>query len=206
MTIYFVGIYYKLNNSNAFRVFAWYDLNEISYFKRSYAKDFIHLLAREFVKSRDANETFSTMEHNHSIYNYQINIMTENNTYYYIIITNIDYDIKVARFILCEIATEFKKYMIINKLPKYIFNDMNIENSFLNLLIEKHKNDVSDNKINKIKEDLNSLTDLMKNNIDKIIVRDFKLNELLDKSKNVSEQANEFRKSASKLNKCCGWW
>lgn len=206
MTIHFLGIYYKLDNSNAFRIFTYYDLQNISYFKRSHAKDFIHLLAREFTKSRDTTETFSTMEHLHSIYNYKINMMTEDNKYYYIMITNIDYDTKLSRIVLCEIANEFKKIVILQKIPKYVFNDMDLQDKNLVIIIQKYKNDVTNEKIDKIKEDLNNLTEIMKNNIDKIVVRDFKINELLVKTQNVSTQADEFRKSATKLNNCCGWW
>jgi len=206
MTIYFLGIYYKLDNSNAFRIFTYYNLNNITYFKRTHAKDFIHLLAREFTKSRDINETFSTMEHLHSTYNYKINMLTENNKYYYIMITSINYDVKLSRIILCEVASEFKKIMEKHKIPKYVFKDMDLQDKKLAIIIDKYKDDVTNEKIDKIKENLNDLTEIMKNNIDKIVVRDFKINELLKKTDNVSKQADEFKKSAAKLNSCCGWW
>ena len=200
MTIYFLGIYYKLNNSNAFRIFTYYNLYDISYFKRSQAKDFIHLLAREFT-----NETFSTMEHLHSTHNYNINMLTEDNKYYYIMITSINYDIKLSRIVLCEIANEFKRIMIIYKIPKYVFNDMDLQDKNLANIIEKYKDNINNEKIDKIKENLNNLTEVMKNNIDKIVVRDFKINELFVKTQTVSKQADEFRTSAAKLNKCCVW-
>ena len=206
MCIYFVGIYYKLDNSNAFRIFSYYDLKNISYFKRTYAKDFIHLLAREFTKSHDTKETFITMEHVHSIYNYKINMMTENNKYYYIIITDIDYDIKMSRIVLCDIASEFKKIILDKKIPKYIFKDIDLQDKNLLLIIEKNKSNLTDEKIVKIKNELDNLTEVMKNNIDKIVVRDFKINELFEKTNNLSQQADEFKKSATKLNGCCGWW
>jgi hypothetical protein len=206
MTIYFMGIYYKFNNSNAFRIFNYYNLINISYFKKSTAKDFIHLLAREFTKTREINETFSTMEHVHSKYNYRINMLTENNKHYYVMITNIQYDIKLSRIILCEIANEFKKNIENNKIPKYIFTDMNLQDINLIKIIEKYKDNNQDEKMEKIKDNLNILTSVMKDNIDKIIVRDFKINELLEKTNDMSEQANEFKKSASKLIGCCAWW
>jgi synaptobrevin family protein YKT6 len=206
MTIYFFGIYYKLDNCNAFRIYAQYNLQNIGYLKRSYAKDFIHLLAREFTKSHDTNEPFCTMEHIHSTYNYKINMMTEDNKYYYIIITDIDYDTKLSRLVLCQIASEFNKIKIREKIPKYVVSDMNLENKIFATIIDKYNTYRPNEKIDKIKENLNDLTEIMKNNIDKIVVRDIKINELLVKSQNVSTQADEFRKSATKLNKCCGWW
>jgi hypothetical protein len=206
MTIYFFGIYYKLDNANAFKIFTYYNLNDMGYFKRSHAKDFIHLLAREFTKSSDTNETFTTMEHVHSTYNYKINMMTEDNNYYYIMLTSINYNIKLSRVILCEMANEFKKYMTVHKIPKYVLNDMDIQDANLDRIVETHKANASNDKINKVKEDLSNLTGVMKNNIDKIIVREFKISELLEKTHGLSEQATEFKKSAAKLNKCCGWW
>jgi synaptobrevin family protein YKT6 len=206
MGIYFIGIYYKLNNSNAFHVFSYYNLEHISYFKRSYAKEFIRLLAREFIKSHDTNETFLTMDHVNLNYNYKINMLTEDNKYYYVIITNINYNIKLARYILCEIANEFKKLILLIQIPKYITNDMNIQHQNLTTLIDKYSNPTQDEKIIRITNELENLTQIMKNNIDKVLVRDLKINELLEKTNNLSIQSNEFKKSASKLNKCCGWW
>jgi len=205
MTIIYAGIYYKLNNNNVFKISTYYNLINISYFKKKYAKDFIHLLAREFIKSSNEKTIFSTMEHTQPNYNYLINIMSEDNKYYYIIITECSIDIKLSRLILCDFATEFKKYLTDNKIPKYILNDIEIDNQLIASIIEKHWNKTN-NKINKIKENLTELTDIMKNNIETIIIRDIKIQELLEKTDNLNQQSIEFKKSASKLNKCCGWW
>jgi hypothetical protein len=201
MSIYFAGIYYKLDNTNVFRIFAYYDLDHISVFKRSYAKKFINLLGTEFIKSHDSNEIFMVMEHKHTIYNYKIHLLTEDKKYYFITITNTDYKIKISRLFLCDISVELQKKLINNKIKKYVLSDIDIYDNDINLIIGKYKN-YSD-KIDNIKENLDELTQIMKNNIDIIIVRDFKINELLEKTAKLSSQSDTFNKSASKINKWC---
>ena len=83
---------------------------------------------------------------------------------------------------------------------------MNLQDKNLNLIIEKYKDIKTHEQIIKIKENLKDLTQIMKTNIDNVMIRDFKINELLDKTTNLSEQTKEFKNSAIKLNKCCFWW
>lgn len=206
--MYCTAIYYKLDNNNAFRVSSINNLQHISYFSRNYAKEFIHFTIREVVKSHDANNTdiFSTVTHTHSNpkYNYKMNILTENFDYFFLMITNFDYDVILSRRILCDIAIEFRKLQITNKIiPKYITADSDFNSDFINDIIAKYANTET---VGKIKQDLNELTDVMKQNINILLERDIKIQDLLAKTQDLSEQSKQFKKAATKLNSCCFWW
>ena len=61
-------------------------------------------------------------------------------------------------------------------------------------------------KINKIKLELNEVSNIMKHNINNILERDVKIQDILQKTENLSKQSDEFKKATIKLNRCCLWF
>ena len=199
--IYCIAIYYKLDNNNAFRTSMTYNLKNYSYFYRNQIKNFMHLVIREAVKSCDINENFITLNHNHPQHNYKINIMTTDNIYFYIIITDLIYNTVIARKILYNLSLEFVKLQNNNIIQKHIVFDTNIIINCMNdYMIDEHE------KINKIKLELNEVSNIMKNNINNILERDVKIQDILQKTENLSKQSEEFKKATIKLNRCCLWF
>ena len=200
--IYCIAIYYKLDNNNAFRASITYNLQNYSFFYRNQIKNFMHLVIREAVKSYDINDNFITLNHTHPQHNYKINIMTTSNIFFYIIITDFTYNTIIARKILYNLSLEFIKLKTLsNTIPKHIIADTNI---IIKCMDDFMNNDYD--KINKIKLELNEVSNIMKDNINNILERDVKIQDILQKTENLSKQSDEFKKATIKLNRCCLWF
>ena len=92
---------------------------------------------------------------------------------------------------------EGKKNTIIGIIRNSIIID-NLDNYLLEI-----NSNLKEDKFDKINEHINDAKDIMIENIEKIILREEKLQDLLEKTKNLSSTSKSFLKKAKNLNKCC---
>merc|ERR1712107_12431 len=73
------------------------------------------------------------------------------------------------------------------------------------LLFERYQDPREADKLTKIQENLDDVQEVVKKSIDDLIKRGENLEELIDKSKDLSFASKEFRKQAEKNNSCFQW-
>jgi len=73
----------------------------------------------------------------------------------------------------------------------------------LNKMIVSYQDPKQVDKLSKIQQELNETTDIMHQTIDKVLERGVKLDDLVDRSADLSSQSKMFYKTAKKHNSCC---
>lgn len=69
--------------------------------------------------------------------------------------------------------------------------------------LEKYQDPASADKVTKIQKDLDETTQILHKTIDSVLERGVKLDNLVDKSNDLSAQSKLFYKQAKKTNSCC---
>jgi synaptobrevin homolog YKT6 len=69
--------------------------------------------------------------------------------------------------------------------------------------LAKYQNPAEADKVTKIQKDLDETTQILHKTIDSVLERGVKLDQLVDKSNDLSAQSKLFYKSAKKTNSCC---
>lgn len=69
--------------------------------------------------------------------------------------------------------------------------------------LEKYQDPASADKVTKIQKDLDETTSILHKTIDSVLERGVKLDNLVDKSNDLSAQSKLFYKQAKKTNSCC---
>lgn len=69
--------------------------------------------------------------------------------------------------------------------------------------IKKYQEPTQVDNISKIQKDLDETREVMVQNIEKVIARGEKLDDLLDKTNDLSESSKVFAKRAKNMNSCC---
>jgi len=69
--------------------------------------------------------------------------------------------------------------------------------------LEKYQNPAEADKVTKIQNDLDETTQILHKTIDSVLERGVKLDNLVDKSNDLSAQSKLFYKQAKKTNSCC---
>ena len=84
-----------------------------------------------------------------------------------------------------------------------IHDETNLNCPSLVALVDKYQQHEKPNTINNIQNDLDETKDIMIKNIDSLLNRGEKLEDLLDKAENLSKGSKEFLSKTKKLNRCC---
>ena len=92
--------------------------------------------------------------------------------------------------------------LIIKDIIKKI-SDNKITQESLNKFIKEHQNPKNFDQLTKIKNDVNNVRDIMRNNIEKALERDEKLEDLFKKSEQLEDSSRAFHKVSKKMNRCC---
>eukprot|EP01006_Ploeotia_vitrea_P029260 TRINITY_DN61833_c0_g1_i3.p2 TRINITY_DN61833_c0_g1~~TRINITY_DN61833_c0_g1_i3.p2 ORF type:complete len:106 (-),score=52.87 TRINITY_DN61833_c0_g1_i3:56-373(-) len=86
---------------------------------------------------------------------------------------------------------------------KDVSTDQDSQPSFLVSMVAKYQNPKEADKIMKIQKNLDDIKDIMVKNIDQVLANGTQLEELMDKSEDLSATSKTFYKQAKKNNQCC---
>lgn len=175
MKIYTIIIFHKENQDiNTYKEV--YDISNIPFFYRSTTKDLLRFLSKTVAEKTQTK--LCVTEKEYIIYS------NKSNNKIIIIITDKDYPSRVAF-----------------SMSDYIFQNDNID---LDKTIEKYQNPNEADQILKIQKSIDDTKFIMVDAIDKVLTRGEKIDDMIAKSSELSDESKLFYKDAKKLNSWCG--
>eukprot|EP00735_Rhodelphis_limneticus_P006178 TRINITY_DN1854_c0_g1::TRINITY_DN1854_c0_g1_i1::g.14130::m.14130 TRINITY_DN1854_c0_g1::TRINITY_DN1854_c0_g1_i1::g.14130 ORF type:complete len:213 (+),score=29.57,sp/Q9ZRD6/YKT61_ARATH/51.49/2e-65,Longin/PF13774.1/5.5e-17,Synaptobrevin/PF00957.16/1.8e-14,MIS13/PF08202.6/0.011,DUF3867/PF12983.2/0.051 TRINITY_DN1854_c0_g1_i1:35-640(+) len=176
---------------------AAYELSSFGYFQRGSIQEMCLFFGRTLVKQTQPGMRQS-VEHEE----YLCHVHVRPNGLGCVAICDKEYPPRVAFTLLMKIMDEFEQ-----ETPswntKHGGHDGQLELSTLDSHIQKYQNPAEADKLMKIQKDLDETKIVLHKTIDSVLERGVKLDELVDKSGDLSAQSKMFYKTARSQNQCC---
>ena len=173
-----------------------YYLYKYFYFQQKSIKELCHFIARN---------TFFRIDNNDLKYYYHKNFyfltIIVNNVCICAILDNDEYQINSLRRLLKDILDQFISLNTIEIKNSYKDFCLDFPEKFKHLV--NYQNPEYYDKILKINKSLNETKVIMLQNIEKVLERGEKIDDLVKRSHDLSKTSKEFYKTSKKLNKCC---
>ncbi len=165
-------------------IYQYHQLDEFNYFIRKNIKEFCMFISKIINDNTNINEAKLIEETNEffkgNLYNKKFSDIG------YVMITDNDY----PKHLMIQLINEIN----------FIYKN---KNSNIDGLIRKYQNPEELDKIIKIKNEIDEAKKVAIMNIDKILIRGQNLDEIVEKTENLSKQSKDFYTQSKKLNKCC---
>ena len=84
-------------------------------------------------------------------------------------------------------------------------NDTDVKYDYIANEIEEWQDPSKKDNIMKLQNELNDVQDIMRQNLNELLKREENLENLMEKSKDLSAASVNFYKQAKKTNRCCTW-
>lgn len=185
------------NSDDPVMLSAQFDLSDFSFFKRSGAQQMITFFGRMLAKRTAAGER-QTVQHE----DYNCHVYRQNDGLCGVVTANIDYPQRPAFVFLSKLLEEFRTEFV-GKWETETSDNVFAGWSNLAQALAEYQDPVKVDKITAIQEELRSTTAILHKTIDGVLERGLKLDQLVDKSQDLSKQSKKFYKQARKTNSCC---
>jgi len=174
-----------------------FHLNKYNYFQKKGIKELCIFAARNSIFYSDYNK-FENIRHK-EIY---ITMLRKNNDLVICaVLDNQDYPIGVLNRVINKIYMEY-----LEEHPekwKTILSDFNLPMKHLDDKIILYQDPSKADKIHAINHELDETKKIMYKNIEKILDRGIKIDQLVEKSKDLSLSSKKFYKQSKNMNRCC---
>ena len=117
------------------------------------------------------------------------------------VITDLEYPARVAFVLLTQLLDEF--VTTVGDSWKGVTVPESVQFPPIETYLQKYQNPSEADKITKIQQDLDETTSILHKTIDSVLERGAKLDDLVDRSDDLSKQSKMFYKQAKKTNSCC---
>jgi synaptobrevin family protein YKT6 len=169
-------IIFKKNSENTTSYKETYEISDVPFFYRNKTKDLLKFLSKT-IAERINNQKVCVTEKEYVVYAY------DNNKYCITTTTDKEYPFRVA-FSLLDMISRESETIDINK------------------MIEKYQNPNEADPILKIHQTIETTKTTMVDAIDKVLARGEKIDDLVSRSGDLSEESKAFYKSSKKMNSC----
>ena len=117
-----------------------------------------------------------------------------------------EYPKRVAIDILLKVHDNFKLFKAQNNLDlNKIEDDTDVKFKYIETEIVDWQDPSKKDSIMKLQNELNDVQDIMRQNLNELLKREENLENLMEKSKDLSAASVNFYKQAKKTNRCCNW-
>ena len=117
-----------------------------------------------------------------------------------------EYPKRVAIDILLKVHDNFKLFQAQNNLDlNKIEDDTDVKFNYIETAIADWQDPSKKDSIMKLQNELNDVQDIMRQNLNELLKREENLENLMEKSKDLSAASVNFYKQAKKTNRCCNW-
>ncbi|CAI2170780.1 12783_t:CDS:2 [Funneliformis geosporum] len=195
MKVYSIAIYSKDSYNEVIRLTAEYDLSSFGFFQRSTVQDIIMVISKAIAAGTKPGQRQRVEEQPYVGYVYSRSDIPLTG----VMITDEEYPQRVSFSVLNKILDEF-----LIKFPHNDFSKLGtISYPELKTYIVKYQDPKQADQIVKVQEQLDETKQVMNRTIESLLQRGEKLDDLIDRSQEISFQSKAFYKQARKTNSCC---
>ena len=191
-------VLYKGENS-AHILKAAYDLASFGYFQRSSIQEFISFTSKILSERTTIGERQSVKEGEYMCHAY-----VRSDSLVGLCVSDQEYPNRVAHTLLTKILEDFT-----SQVPRSAWTEGKEVTGFsgpLDVHLKKYQNPAEADPMMKVQTELDETKIILHNTIEAVLSRGEKLDDLVDKSEELSSQSKTFYKTARKTNSCCGSW
>jgi len=173
------------------------DLSSYGFFQRQGVKEMLTFFSKTFTKRTEPGQRQSITHESYVIHCYVRSDGLAGS-----VTTDAEYPARVAFVLLTQILDEFTSTVGDN----WKTMETSVESACFPPLedyLQKYQDPASADKVTKIQNDLDETTNILHKTIDSVLERGVKLDNLVDKSDDLSRQSKMFYKQAKKTNSCC---
>jgi len=175
------------------------DLSSFSFFSRTTVGEHLHFGTRTVCQRTPAG-TRQTVELKKDL-GFVCHCYVRQDSLAACLVSDTEYPQRVAFSLINKVLGAFEK----QSADKWKTADVDqpVEPEFLQAEMKDYQNPAQGDKISKIQKDLDDIKDIMHKNIDEILQRGEKLDDLMEKSQDLSASSKIFYQKAKDQNSCC---
>lgn len=195
MKIYCIAVLHK-GESKVNPLAAAHELSSFGYFQRSSVKEFMDFTCKIVAERTVVGSRASVKEQE-----YICHVYVRSDSLTGLVIADHEYPQRVAHTLINKVLEDFT-----NKVPKSQWptaNQSTIQFGELTDYLQKYQDPKQADSMTKIQSELDETKIILYDTIEKILEREEKLNDLVEKSEGLSMQSKAFYKTARKTNSCC---
>ena len=163
-----------------------FDVSSFGFFEKGTVKEFIHFFTKTIVEYTELGEHKSVHQDKYIAHVYKSSIGTS-----VVVVSDLEYPQRVVFTLMNKLLDSF-----IDNGPDTVFCE-------LQEYIIKYQNPVEADSLMKINKELDETKEILCHTIDSVIQRAELLDNLIDKSNELSNSSKIFYKTAKKMNSCC---
>eukprot|EP00934_Nitzschia_sp_Nitz4_P009001 Nitzschia sp. Nitz4//scaffold52_size167869//15149//15885//NITZ4_002256-RA/size167869-snap-gene-0.219-mRNA-1//-1//CDS//3329553975//8991//frame0 len=172
------------------------ELNSFGYFQRSTVKEMLNFLSKTFLKRTEPGQRQSITHEGYVVHCY-----VRSDGLAGAVTTDLEYPARVAFVLLGQLLEDFTATV------GDVWQSCTVPESIafpkLEEYLQKYQDPSAADKITKIQKDLDETTQILHKTIDSVLERGVKLDNLVERSNDLSAQSKMFYKQAKKTNSCC---
>jgi synaptobrevin family protein YKT6 len=176
-----------------------FSLSFVSIFQRGTLKDFLNFHSR-LVIERVSQDTHAQVQLEKGI----CFAIANSDKIGVTMICDEEYPKRVAIDFLLKVHNDFKTFISEKKLDLNLYtNDTDVKYPNIATEIEEWQDPSKKDNLMKLQNELNDVTDIMRQNLNELLKREENLEKLMEKSNDLSSTSVNFYKQAKKTNSCC---
>ncbi len=176
-----------------------FSLSFVSIFQRGTLKDFLNFHSR-LVIERVSQDTHAQVQLEKGI----CFAIANSDKIGVTMICDEEYPKRVAIDFLLKVHNDFKTFISEKKLDLNLYtNDTDVKYPNIATEIEEWQDPSKKDNLMKLQNELNDVTDIMRQNLNELLKREENLEKLMEKSNDLSATSVSFYKQAKKTNSCC---
>ncbi|GMI61342.1 hypothetical protein ScalyP_jg6184 [Parmales sp. scaly parma] len=174
------------------------DLTSYGFFQRGAVGDMLKFFSKTFITRTPVGQRQSVQHESYIVHCYK-----RADGLCGCVTTDLEYPPRVAFLLLSQLLDEFTTAIPTWKviIPDSSFSNVNFP--IIEEYLVKFQDPAAADKITKIQKDLDDTTEILHKTIDSVLERGVKLDQLVERSDDLSKQSKMFYKQAKKTNSCC---
>jgi len=172
------------------------DLSSYGFFQRQSVREMLTFFSKTFTKRTDVGQRQS-IEHE----SYVVHCYVRSDGLGGTVISDQEYPTRVAFVLLTQLLDEFTQAQ--GNSWKAVTQQESVTFPPIEEYLQKYQDPASADKVTKIQKDLDETTQILHKTIDSVLERGVKLDNLIERSDDLSKQSKMFYKQAKKTNSCC---
>jgi len=196
MKVVGISILRTIKDSDPIPLSSACDLASFGYFQRQTVKEMLSFLSKTFTKRTTEGQRQSITHESYVVHCY-----VRSDGLAGTVTTDLEYPSRVAYVLLTQLLDDFTNTMG----DSWTSVDQPDSVSFppIEEYLQKYQNPAEADKVTKIQKDLDETTQVLHKTIDSVLERGVKLDNLVERSDDLSRQSKMFYKQAKKTNSCC---